>query len=165
MTMLDEFTLRCQDFHPGSLIRLADGQRWTFPAAPGRVTPGGAVPGGEAGFGRDYAATVAAVREAEDEAELLRAELALAICLLGRNYDLTPAALFDLLGHAPGVPALTATQEAFHRVALDHVRRAGASADTTPHEPRVQVVPATPKPQASRKRFLSAFLHHYRGRI
>src|SRR5688572_24493754 len=68
LTMLDEPTRRRPDFLPGGPIRLADGQDWTFPA-----------PGEAADFGPDYAALVAAIDEAEDPAERLRAELALAI--------------------------------------------------------------------------------------
>ncbi|MBX6311450.1 MAG: hypothetical protein IRY99_00775, partial [Isosphaeraceae bacterium] len=65
---------------------------------------------------------VQAVLEAEDEVELLRAELALAIFLLGWNYDLSPEAYGTLLDCSPGHPALSAMQRAFHKVALAHAR-------------------------------------------
>jgi hypothetical protein len=109
MIMLDEPTRRRPDFLPGSPIRLADGQLWTFPA-----------PAHEAEFGPDYPAAIAAVDEAEDRAERLRAELALAILLLCRNYDLSPDALSGLLRYAPGNPALAQLQEAFGRLAREH---------------------------------------------
>lgn len=121
MAMLAESSMRRRDFLPGSSIRLADGQEWTFPAPPGHVAPAATAPGGNVRFGPDYNATVAAVCEAEDHFERLRAELALAICLLDRNYDLTPDALWALLGYPPGDPALAAMQGAFHRVAQMHV--------------------------------------------
>ncbi|HEX8203625.1 MAG TPA: hypothetical protein VF590_24325 [Isosphaeraceae bacterium] len=159
MTMHDEVALRRPDFLSGSPIALADGQQWTFPAPPPRLVPGTA-----AGFGADYTATVAAIREAEDEVERLRAELALAICLLERNYDLGPAALFDLLGYPPGTPALTAAQKELHRLALEHVRQAGGPADTrTPRGVTGSVIPA-PKAATHRRRGLSGLLHPTWGR-
>jgi hypothetical protein len=157
MAMLDECALRRQDFLPGSPIPLADGQQWMFPAPPTRLTPAGTAREA-AGLGPDYVATVALVREAEDEVERLQAELALAICLLQRNYVLTPATLFALLGYSPGDLALTATQMELHRVALDHLRQAGAPANTmTPHDVRGQVIPAARQSEARRKRGFSVF--------
>jgi hypothetical protein len=64
-----------------------------------------------------------AVRETEDEAERLGAELALAILLLAHNYELAPADYFTLLSFAPGDPALAAMQGAFRAVASAHVQR------------------------------------------
>src|SRR4051812_10069484 len=146
MTMHDEVALRRPDFLPGSPIALADGQRWTFPAPPPSPRRGATT---TAGFGPDYAATVAAVGEAEDQVERLQAELALAICLLERNYALTPTALFDLLGYPPGAPALSAAQRELHRMALDHLRMAGEPADAMiPRGMPSPVVPPAPKGEA-----------------
>ena len=109
--MAEESTRRRHDFLPGSLIHLADGQRWTFPD-----------PGEAAEFGPDHAALINAVCEAEDESERLKAELVLAIFLLCRNYELSPDALSALLIYASGDPALAELQEAFRRPAREHAR-------------------------------------------
>jgi hypothetical protein len=113
--MLDEATARRGDFRPGRVIRLADGQGWTFPAPPEG-------PDGPTGFGPTYEPTVAAIWEAEDDTERLRAELALAIGLLARNYDLDPEAYQALLDYPPGNPGLAKMQCAFHELACEHVQ-------------------------------------------
>ena len=130
--MIEEVALRRPDFLPGSPVRLADGRWWTLPDPPRPDARGAAAPGGWSGFGPDYAATVAAVGQAEDEAERRRAELALAICLLVRNYDLTADTLCALLGDHPGDPSPAAMQEAFHQVAQEHARSARASVEILP---------------------------------
>src|SRR4051794_33959106 len=110
--MRDEEVLRRPDFLPGIPVRLADGQVWNLPKAPDRyprVADGG-------GLGRDYEATVAGVLDAEDEAERRRAELALAISLLARNYDLRPADYQEILGGESGGPASAALQRALAEV-------------------------------------------------
>jgi hypothetical protein len=119
--MLDEQAYRRPDFVGGILIRLADGQSWSFPSA---VAPGAARDGATNGgaFGSDYAVLLEAVREADDETERLRAELALAIYLLARNYDLGPNDYQELLGWAPGSPELAAGQQAFHDLATTHLQ-------------------------------------------
>jgi hypothetical protein len=133
--MLDETALRRPDFHPGSPILLADGQRWTFPARTA-LTRGRSLNRDEPdGLVADYAATVAAVREASLGTRRLRTELALAIFLLCLNYDLTRDDLFALLCYAPGDPALAEVQEAFRRLALEHARPSRSSAVAAP-EPR-----------------------------
>jgi hypothetical protein len=120
--MCNERALRRPDFLPGLPIRLADGQCWTFPVprassgSPERVAPGELL----GLFGDGYAPTLAAVLEAEDESERLRAELALAIFLLGRNYDLSPAVFREILSFRPGDAALVEMQRAFHEVAVEH---------------------------------------------
>jgi hypothetical protein len=144
--MLDEKSLRHPDFLEGIPIRLADGQPWTFPTPPAcrDVTDGGEAPGAAATpFDPDHEALVTAILEAEDRAELLRAELALAIHLLARNYRLEPADFLTLLEFSPGDPALTAMQRSFHEVALEHIRSmqsadsARGTRDPKPHEPGV----------------------------
>jgi hypothetical protein len=109
--MLDERTRRRPDFLPGSSLRLADDQLWTFPA-----------PAARARFGPDYPAAVAAVVEAKDRSRRSRAERTLAILLLCHNYDLSPTVLSGLLSYAPGDPALVQLQEAFGRLAWEHGR-------------------------------------------
>ena len=114
--MRDERELRRPDFRPGLPIRLADGQSWTFPDPPDRA--------GEdtARFDPEYRALVAALLEAEDDVERLRTELALAIHLLARNYDLRPADYAGILEYPPSAPGLGALQRALHAVALEHLR-------------------------------------------
>lgn len=126
---IDESALRRRDFLPGSAIRLADNQYWTFPAPPSPLGPASGTPGEAADLGPDYYAAVDAVREAEDHVEQLRAELALAICLLVRNYVLGPDTLFALLDYPPGDPARLASQREFHRVALEHLHPSRSSAE------------------------------------
>src|SRR5262245_36529215 len=103
--MRDENALRRPDFLGGIPIRFADDQAWTLPEPP----PG--APGEKrfldngTGLGPDYEAAVAAVLEAEDEPERLRAELALTILLLGRNYNLAPEDFQALLTFPRSSPA------------------------------------------------------------
>jgi hypothetical protein len=120
--MLDEKALRHPDFLEGIPIRLADGQMWTFPAPTACRDGAGAGATPDAATDSEREALVAAVLEAEDRAERLRAELALAIHLLARNYRLGPADFLALLEFSPGDPALAALQRAFHEMALEHVR-------------------------------------------
>jgi len=123
--MRNELTLRRPDFRPGTPIRLADGQAWTFPA-PTALEP---INEGRASNQRlshdeaEYDALLAGVLEAEDVPERLRAELALAIHLLGRNYDLDPADFSRVLEFPPGDPDLAARQHDFHNLAVDHLGR------------------------------------------
>jgi len=122
--MLDETALRRPDFRPGISARMADGQVWYLPAGPDRdpegAAEGPAAAADDGGLGRDYEATVAAVLDAEDGAERLRAELALAIVLLAHNYDLGPADYQELLGSESSGAVLASLQRAFHTVAGEH---------------------------------------------
>jgi hypothetical protein len=116
--MLDEMSRRRADHRPGTAIRLADGQCWTFPAPPD--------PGPEAdatgGFESSYDALVRSVLEAEDCDEGRRCELALAICLLSHNYELDSFDLQGLLSFPANSPELSRIQEAFHALALEHIQ-------------------------------------------
>ena len=137
--MLDEQALRRPNFLTGPPVRLADGQAWTFPEAPAA--------GASGAFGPGYGAAVAAVREAEDEVGVLQAELALAMRLLHRNYDLRPSDFFRVLSYRSGDPALAAFQRAFHALAREHVEAASTPTQARPTAPRRNGVPA---PQGSR---------------
>jgi len=126
--MRNEVALRRPDFRPGIAIRLANGQAWTFPAP--SASPGMAAEGDLSGRRSsrpdpEYEALIRAVLEAEDEIEGRRVELALAIYLLGQNYDLGPADYSRLLEFPPGNPALAALQRDFHNLAADHLRHSG----------------------------------------
>ena len=123
--MLNEPKLRRGDFLIGISIRLADGQVWTLPrpsknhAVDGNPTP---VQGASDNFGPEYPALIKAFLEAEDEADRLQIELALAILFLGRNYILRPED-YQVLLHTPASRGiLEKMQEAFHRLALEHAR-------------------------------------------
>ena len=115
--MPNEASLRRRDFRPGRTIRLADGQEWMFPDP--RCSPSGALDFEAAAD----AATVAAVFEAFEPADRRRAELALAIRLLGHNYHLDPGGYRALLTFDRDDPALAATQNAFHELALEYAQR------------------------------------------
>ncbi|MBV8229777.1 MAG: hypothetical protein JO329_07325 [Planctomycetaceae bacterium] len=104
--MVDEQARRRVTFNEGTRIRLADGQFWSLP---GRWSDH-ADP--------EYDATFVAIFEAEDVAERLRAELALTILLLSRNYDLTPEQFQELLGFPPDSPSLLEMQRAVHEMVL-----------------------------------------------
>lgn len=116
----DECSARRSAFVDGPRVRLADGGVWTLPHRDlSHDDP-------------EYDALVAAVFEAEDGAEALRAGLALTIFLLDRNYALGPDALSSLLTFPPGDPDLIALQRDVHALALKTARRtgqAGASAE------------------------------------
>lgn len=129
--MLDERSLRRPNFRTGVEVRLADGQSWTFPAPP---ESSGDCPAGVDGLRTDpqYRAIVGAILEAEDRDDRLRAELALAIYLLGRNYRLGAAEYGRLLEYRPGDPALEAMQAAVGEVAAGHAREALRRADLQP---------------------------------
>src|SRR5262249_37458682 len=99
-------------FRSGRSIRLADGQSWTFPAPRERVA---------SSLSEGYSAHIAAQFEAEDEAELRRAELAFAIYLLGENYALSPTDYQRLLEFAPDSGDSTVWRNEFHEVAQEHV--------------------------------------------
>ena len=94
-------------------IELADGQSWVFPVATDESEPAGNP------LTRDPEVLdlLDAIREAEDRAEMLRAELALAIHLLDRNYLLDARELLSLLDFDPVGPSQTAAQRAFHELA------------------------------------------------
>jgi hypothetical protein len=116
--MLDERALRRPGFSPGCWVRFADGQVWALP--------------GPADVPEDptYPALVRAVGDAESPAEQLRGELALAIYLLGLNYDLDAEAYEALLDQPAASPALAAMQRALSETAgahADALRRRSAA--------------------------------------
>jgi hypothetical protein len=104
-----ELSLRRPEFSPGMPVELADGQTWMLPAPsfPGREGP-------------EYGGLLAAICQAEDDPERCRGELALAIYLLGCNYDLEPADYLDLLECPAGDRRLVEMQRDFREAALVH---------------------------------------------
>jgi hypothetical protein len=127
--MVDEQALRRPDFVEGRRILLANGQAWSFPDHPPL---------------RDDAEQIAALRaigESEDQADRLRAELALTILLLSRNYDLSPSDYQAILGFRPSDPALAALQHAIHELAVEQLRAlprlSGAYSNSNPPAPRM----------------------------
>ena len=92
--MVDELSSRRSRFQPGTTICLANDQEWTFPAP--TADSEFAVESAEA----EYLGLIHAVQEAEDQSERRLAELALAIFLIGLNYDLSPTDLAKLV-HVP----------------------------------------------------------------
>lgn len=121
--MTTEELLRRPDYRRGVMIRLADGQLWSFPTPMPKMM---AAPDGHLEHEKsnpvesDLLDLLLAIREAEDRAEALRAELALAIHLLQCNYDLGADDYRRLLDFEPGNPELTRVQQAFHEVARLH---------------------------------------------
>ena len=115
--MQEEQSLRRDDFGWGVPVRLADRQTWNFPTPNGLIERD--LPNNLAS---EYLALTRSLVEAESLTDLTRGELALAIFLLRRNYELTPAACFQVLGFAPNDPELRSAQQAVHVLAMDHVQ-------------------------------------------
>jgi hypothetical protein len=110
--VLNKEPLRRLGFSPGDEVRLNDGQDWTLPGPPCPSCSG-----------EEYEALLDAIREAGDESELLRAELALVIYLLDCNYHLTPESYEILLDGPAKGPSLLPMQQAFRGVAMAHVEQ------------------------------------------
>jgi len=128
--MVDELSSRRSLFRHGRNIRLADGQTWTFPA-PTTESQWKAAP-----FTAEYTGLIRALMEAENASEQHLAELAFAIFLLGHNYCLSPKDYERLLDFAPGSPASTDGQLAFHHISQEHLHSfldtSGAGLDSRP---------------------------------
>jgi len=120
--MPGETILRRPTFRDGTRIRMADDQEWSFPDPP---PPGTDV---------QFDALVAARREAEDCAAVLQIELAIAILLLSRNYNLKPAdywRIFDFGGDRARLSTVQAAVSAIVSTCSD--RQASTPApDTDP---------------------------------
>ena len=147
--MLDEKRMRHVRFLPGAAVRLADGQVWTLPTAgrgagPSVIDPEGG-PVEEADFGPEYEMMVRAVIDSEDRYERQRAELALAILLLTRNYRLESRDLQAILSFPEGHPGVSKAQTVFHDVALTHVRSSFPVANE--NAPRPHAVPSSIRPK------------------
>ena len=111
-------------FLGGLPIPLADGQDWAF-AGPREVAAAGPA---------DRAAVADLLRgidEADDHADRLRGELALAIHLLGLNYDLSPADYARLLTGTPTDPWFAPLQSYFHDLARRHAEALGPRPEAT----------------------------------
>lgn len=120
--MPDESGARRPGFVAGVEVRLADGQAWWLPGV-----------GGEpAAAGDPLDALLAALAEAEDVPERLRAGLALSIHLLTRNYELPPADLGALLSFAPDDPAAGSLRSAVEGWAIEALSRRRPPSRATP---------------------------------
>jgi hypothetical protein len=111
MFMLDPMIRRRPGFRQGTPILLADGQAWELPD-----------PDASAGPTYPLDGLIAGIVEADDQAEQLRAELALGIYLISTNYDLPTLAFGPLLEFRPDDPSLERFQADLHQVALAYVR-------------------------------------------
>jgi hypothetical protein len=108
--MIDELALRRPSFEEGEHIRLANGQEWTLPNHPPYNDD------------LEHQDVLRGIIEAEDVPERLRAELALTILLLSRNYDLLPEEYHSILEFAPGDPQLGELQDTVHQLAREQIR-------------------------------------------
>ncbi len=113
--VVDELSCRRSRFQSGNPVCLANGQEWTFPAP--RVDSEFAVGSAEA----EYLGLIHVVQEAEDQSERRLAELALAIFLIGLNYELSSTDLVNLFTFQPRSQELTNSQRAFESLARDHI--------------------------------------------
>jgi hypothetical protein len=113
--VVDELSTRRSRFRPGTPIRLANDQEWTFPAP--TADSEFAVESGEA----EYLGLIHALLESEDQGERRLAELALAIFLIGLNYELSSSELASLFTFRPRSHELADSQHAFESLARDHI--------------------------------------------
>jgi hypothetical protein len=134
--MVDEPSSRCSSFYPGSELRLADGQAWTFPA-PTREWTLKTWPAAQ-----EYSRLIQAMIEAQDDFERGLAELAFAIFLLGQNYRLSAGDYQQLLDFGPESVESARWQIALHDLAQEHVMFAARVAGIPP---QVQFVPSRGK--------------------
>lgn len=111
-TLREEPLARHAGFGEGIVVELADGQSWTLP-----------VPAQNAQHDPELDGLLRCVAGAEDRPEQLRAELALTILLLSRNYVLRPEELGALLSFPPGDPRLAVLQERVHALAVEVIER------------------------------------------
>jgi len=109
---LDEVSMRHPSFVKGKGIRLADGQTWWLPERSSDPVDD------------EYDAVLDLLTQCEDHAETLRAELAMTIFLLKRNYDLALDELCFLLKYRENDSALAKMQEEVHAFALEQLRTA-----------------------------------------
>lgn len=115
--MFDERARRRPDFFQGISIRLADGRDWWVPAPEDLI-----VADGES-EDSDYVELIAAVAHAEDASDLGRAELALGIYLLERNYRLEAEELQILLEGPPDGSQAATVRASLRLIAEYHVPR------------------------------------------
>jgi len=134
--VVDELSSRRSRFQPGTPICLANDQEWTFPA------PTTDSEFAVEGAGVEYLGLIHAVQEAEDESERRLAELALAIFLIGLNYQLNSTDLATLFTFQPRSPELVNSQDAFESLARDHILSLARRGE--PHLP-------VPSPSAARR--------------
>jgi hypothetical protein len=113
--VVDELGSRRSRFQPGTPICLANGQEWTFPAP--TADSEFAVEAAET----EYLGLIHAIMEAEDQSDRRRAELALAIFLIGLNYQLSSTELANLFTFQPRSRELADSQHAFESLARDHI--------------------------------------------
>ncbi len=113
--MVDELSSRRSRFQPGTPICLANDQEWTFPAP--TADSEFAVESAEA----EYLGLIHAVQEAEDQSERRLVELALAIFLIGLNYQLSSTDLANLFTFQPRSQELADSQHAFELLARNHI--------------------------------------------
>ncbi len=123
MATIDEASARRPGFVAGPTVRLSDGSEWSLPLRE------------PSGVDLEYDGLLRMVAESSHPDETLRAELALTIFLLTRNYDLTAQSLGRLLRFAPGDPALIVLQRDVHAIARESLRRVQAGATAPPTVP------------------------------
>jgi hypothetical protein len=110
---ISETDLRKPNFWGGLPIRLGDGQAWAF------VGPRELAEVGEA-FRVEVVMLLLEIAEAEDAADRMRGELALAIHLLSLNYDLSPGDLWRLLAEVYQEARYAELQAGFSDLARRH---------------------------------------------
>ena len=131
--MVEEKVRRRAGFQSGKWVRMGDRQQWMFPPPPAP------------GIDPEYDALSRILQESEDADDERRIELAMAILLLSRNYDLTPDEYVAIFSFGTDQSARSAAQAAIS----DVVRR-------EPQNQRVNRLPTQPQP--STRRFYSSFL-------
>jgi hypothetical protein len=114
--MANEHSSRRSCFQDGKIIRLADGQMWTF------VLPPRVERWKQASFANEYEGLMQAITAAEIESEQRLAELAFAIFLLNQNYRLSPTDYERLLDFPAESPESSDWKHSLHQLVQDHLR-------------------------------------------
>jgi hypothetical protein len=109
-TSAEEQAVRSSRFVEGHWIRLADGHAWSFPKRLSDPPD------------TEYDALLDSIASAEDWNEVLSGELALAIYLLARNYELSSDDYRRLLVFNADRESLVRMQTEFHAFASEQMR-------------------------------------------
>lgn len=118
--MLDIMICRRSDIRTNLSVHLADGQAWPLPDRAATIHPA-----------HVYEALLDSIVAADDQNDMLRAELALGIYLIVSNYDLPPLILNALLEFPQNDPELTRLQTELHTLAMEHIRAYRRSSDAS----------------------------------
>jgi hypothetical protein len=109
--MVEEKFRRRAGFQSGRCVRMGDRQQWMFPPPPApRIDP-------------EYDALARIHQQSEDADDERRIELAMAILLLSRNYDLTPDEYVAIFSFETNPSAKSTAQAAISEIVRRDVQK------------------------------------------